>query len=131
MDYTATVDIETTHDVDEVLEMLTPYSGAVAESKIGYRAAFSFPATNLDDAYRSAMDITAPLGTTRAIEIAPTALLDADLDTIPHLVSISEAADMLSISVQAVHKRIKTGSLPARKVGNSWVIPLYSVLDSM
>lgn len=42
---------------------------------------------------------------------------------VPPLLSVSEVAERLGITRQAVMKRITTGSLPATKIGNAWVVP--------
>lgn len=131
MDYTATVDIETSLDVDSILEKVEPYSGAVADSKNGYRAVYTYPADNLDTAYSKAKQIAETIGEPYAIEITPSALIDKAGTDIPHLLSIAQAAEMLDISVQAIHKRLKVGTLTGVKVGNTWVIPLFSVIDAM
>lgn len=46
-------------------------------------------------------------------------------------VSISEAADMLSISRQRVHVLLKNGQLTGRMVGNAWIVARASVLERM
>lgn len=40
---------------------------------------------------------------------------------IPDLVSLQEAADLLGISKQAVHKRAEHGQLLGARAGNAWV----------
>ncbi|WP_431895898.1 helix-turn-helix domain-containing protein [Micromonospora haikouensis] len=40
---------------------------------------------------------------------------------IPDLVSLQEAADILGISKQAVHKRVEAAQLLGARVGNAWV----------
>lgn len=41
---------------------------------------------------------------------------------IPDLVSLAEAADILGVSRQAVHKMVMYGRLPAAQAGTTWVI---------
>ena len=41
---------------------------------------------------------------------------------IPALLSVAEAAEILGVHRNAVHKMIDTGRLPARKVGGTYVI---------
>jgi excisionase family DNA binding protein len=43
--------------------------------------------------------------------------------TDPSFVSVAEAAERLGITRQAVLKRIRTGRLPARKVGRNYIVP--------
>ncbi|MEV4521495.1 helix-turn-helix domain-containing protein [Micromonospora tulbaghiae] len=40
---------------------------------------------------------------------------------IPDLLSLQEAADLLGISKQAVHKRAERGQLLGARAGNAWV----------
>ncbi|WP_141014740.1 helix-turn-helix domain-containing protein [Nocardioides sambongensis] len=42
-------------------------------------------------------------------------------------ISVSEAADLLGVNRQRIHQRILEGSLPARRVGTQWTLPLSSV----
>jgi len=42
-------------------------------------------------------------------------------------VGTTEAAALLGISRQAVLKRIRAGTLPARKVGRNWVVPASAI----
>ncbi|MEW6880773.1 helix-turn-helix domain-containing protein [Trueperella pyogenes] len=130
MQYTATVDIETSLDIDDALELLAPYHGAIADSKGGYRAVFTYDADTLSEASVTAINIAETLGTPYAIETAPTDLVDSHTvnGDIPPLVSVSGAAELLGITAQAVNKRLKSGTLSGTKVGNTWVIPLHSVL---
>ncbi|VEI13202.1 helix-turn-helix domain-containing protein [Trueperella bialowiezensis] len=130
MQYTATVDVATNLDVDDALDRLAPYHGAIGESRNGYRAVFTYEADTLSEAVASATRIAETIGTPYAIETAPTDLVDSDTayGDIPPLVSVSEAAELLGITAQAVNKRLNSGTLPGRKVGNTWVIPLHSVL---
>lgn len=41
--------------------------------------------------------------------------------------SITEAAGILNVSRQRVHKMLETGKLEGRKVGNTWTVYRYSV----
>ena len=43
--------------------------------------------------------------------------------------SVSEAAALLGISRVAVHKRIITGKLKAKKIGHSYVIPASAITE--
>lgn len=49
--------------------------------------------------------------------------------TIPptELVSLTDAADMLDVTRQAVHKLLQSGKLDGRKVGNTWSVCRASV----
>lgn len=45
----------------------------------------------------------------------------------PALLSVAEAAAMLGVHPQRVQQRIRTGSLPAHKVGNQWILDAADV----
>lgn len=49
----------------------------------------------------------------------------------PYDTSISSAAKQLGITVQATHKRIKNGSLRARKINNHWLVDSESIAESL
>ncbi|WIK58871.1 helix-turn-helix domain-containing protein [Actinotignum urinale] len=133
MDYTATIHIETTMDVDDILEILTPYHPALGGTKGGCATTITFPADNFSQALTTAEAIGAKIGTPYAMDIAPTALLDSQPENqaMPELLSVSQTAEMLGITVQGVHDRIQRGKLGGVKVGSQWVIPLYSVLNNL
>ncbi|WP_461004555.1 helix-turn-helix domain-containing protein [Trueperella pyogenes] len=132
MDYTATATITTGLDIDTILDALTEYAGSIAETESGYRAVFSYPADNLHQATKTALTIAETVGTPTAITVTPTATVDHDTKhgQLPPVISVTEAANILNITTQAVHKRIKAGTLPATRVGNGWIIPLAAVLAS-
>ncbi|WP_367191799.1 helix-turn-helix domain-containing protein [Trueperella pyogenes] len=45
--------------------------------------------------------------------------------------SVTQAAETLGGSHQAINKRLNAGTLPGQKVGNMWVIPRHAVFASM
>jgi excisionase family DNA binding protein len=60
-------------------------------------------------------------------EIADAQWVDCTPTDEPDELSITEAAEILGVSRQAVHSLIKRGRLEARKVGNAWMISRNSV----
>lgn len=70
-------------------------------------------------------------GELRSLHVLPTADYDAlvdRLDAVPTL-SITEAAEQLGMSRQAVHKAIDAGRLRALDVGGRWVISESAVSE--
>ena len=58
------------------------------------------------------------------------AFFKGEVDVLPDergVYSITEAAGILDVSRQRVHKMIQDGKLDARKVGNTWTVYRYSV----
>lgn len=130
--YTAVVDVGTREHpdagrVDQVLDQLAPYAGAIGTSPTGLLSAtITFPAENLTQAATTAVLIaTEALGATA---VACSVMTTAEFDTrqgweaLPELVSPTEAAQILGVSRQAVQQRIDAGTLPAEQVGRSWVL---------
>lgn len=130
MDYTATVDVKTSLDVDEILDRLNPYEGTIGASKDGYRAIFTYPAANLTQAITTAQNTAASFGQPYAVAVAPADMVDKQVKhgSLEPLISVTQAAELLNISPQAVNHRLRAHTLPGAKVGNTWVIPLASVL---
>lgn len=133
MEYTATAHFATNIDVDDVIEMFAPYHGAIADSRDGYCAVYTVEAATLSDALTEAMTIASRAGTVYALGAESTDFTDDQLKhgQLPPLVSVTEAAEWLDISRQAVNERLQAGTLPGSKVGNTWVIPLYAVLANL
>lgn len=114
---------------DSILDALAPYSPAIAADETGLaEVVITFPADSLAQAVRTAGGLLDPLHPV-ALEVVPTALWDKRSDAIPvpDLLSVSEAADRLGVSRQAVLQRIESGSLPATRIGSAWAIPAGSV----
>ncbi|MEK8226712.1 helix-turn-helix domain-containing protein [Oerskovia sp. M15] len=95
-------------------------------------AEITLPAESLRQAATTALAI-AETGAVRAaldgadvlaLEVLPTAEFDQrnGLDPMPELVSVTEAAEELDVSRQAVLQRLESGSLPGTKVGKTWVV---------
>jgi excisionase family DNA binding protein len=63
------------------------------------------------------------------LEVVPTVMWDrrAGLTPVPSLVTVTEAAQRLGVSRQAVLERINSGSLPAVRIGTGWAIAASAV----
>ncbi|MDY5151351.1 helix-turn-helix domain-containing protein [Actinotignum urinale] len=122
--------IKTAWDIDRLVDYFDAYGGAVTDGRDGYRATFSIEADTLDGAYSETCTVVATAGELLSVAIAPAEWVEYDIlhGKIPELVSVPQAANMMEISQQAVHKRIKAGTLPATKVGGTWVLSLGTVL---
>ncbi|OYO16651.1 DNA-binding protein [Enemella dayhoffiae] len=114
---------------DRVHEQFRRYSPATAGGRDGRaQVIITLPATTLEQATQTATALLVegedwpaePCG----LEVLTTELYDrlGGFTLMPDLVSISEAAEQLGISRQAVLQRIESGRLPASKVGSAWVI---------
>ncbi len=120
-------------DIDQVMDQLEPYHPAVGTSPRGYPdAQISLPAETLAQACTTAIAVvSAAYGGAAAVacEILTEAEFDArqGWETVPDLVSVSEAAVLLGVTRQAVLQRIGTKSLPATKIGRDYAIPRAAV----
>lgn len=131
--YTAVVETAIKEiDLDEAIDKLVAadVSPSLSQSPSGYyRARISVAGESLMSAMAAAAAIVQDALGVPAVgayvhEDGSTRTSDL---TIPELVSVSEAADMLQVSRQAVLQRIGTGSLPASKVGREYAIPASAV----
>ncbi len=119
--------------VDDVLDTLGDYGAVVSRSPRGRaEIVITVPAASLRQAITTALalfdDALAAHGHVTAVEAMTTREFDEraqlpDVPDIPELLSITETAERLEVSRQAVHQRIESGSLPATRVGSTWVIP--------
>lgn len=112
---------------DDLIDALTGYSPAIGLSERGWvEVIISVPATDLRQAFTTATALVAqatPLEQL-VVEVMTTDEFDArlGLDPVPELVSVTEAADILGVTRQAVLQRLDAGTLPGRRVGNAWVV---------
>ena len=133
MDYTATANITTSMDMEDIMDTLETYAPSLSESKEGYRIIYTYPANTIEQALDTAYAIAKTVGTPYAVATAPTDLINADTESgaMPPLLSATQAAEMLGITPQAIKKRIKAGTLSGTKVGNMWVVPMASALSQV
>ncbi|MFV0428404.1 MAG: helix-turn-helix domain-containing protein [Arachnia sp.] len=80
-------------------------------------------AANLTQANATARAVLAEFRDGVRLDVMTTAEYDRGDEPIPELLSLTEAAERLGVSRQAIQSRIHYGSLPARKVGHIWAIP--------
>lgn len=120
-------------DVDQVMDQLENYHAAIGTSPRGYAdAQISLPAESLAQACTTAIAVvSAAFGGAPAVavEILTEAEFDArqGWETVPELLSVTEAAERLGVSRQAVLQRIASKSLPATKIGRDYAIPRAAV----
>jgi excisionase family DNA binding protein len=119
-------------DVDAWMEVLGQYRGAPSMSVRGFREASLFvPAETLAQATSTAVAVVSSMYGAKAI--AAEVMTEKEFDaregwmTLPELISVSEAAELLGVSRQAVLDRIRRGTLQAEKVGDSYVIPRHQL----
>jgi len=141
-DYNLTVEITSrfTADVaEELLDALADYHPAVGRSPRGrVEVIVTLPAADLRQAIATGLAVlerAAHPAKVTCVEAMTTKEFDARTDAlnpveIPELVSITEAADALGVSRQAVHQRIEAGTLPAAQIGKTWVIPKSAIAQA-
>lgn len=132
MTWNATITLPTRYQtiteewVDLVHERLTAYHTVTAADPGGLTSVIiTFPADTLAQATTTALAVTAFLGEPAGIEVLATAEFDrrAGLLTVPDLLSVTEVAERLGVSRQAVLQRIESGSLQGIRVGSTWAVP--------
>lgn len=120
-------------DVDKVMDQLENYHAAIGTSPRGYAdAQISLAAESLAQACSTAIAVvTAAFGRPAiACEVLTEAEFNAreGWEPTPELVSVTEAAEILGVSRQAVAQRIQSKSLPATKIGRDYAIPRSAVI---
>lgn len=131
MDYNATLTIPTIPDtdddtIDQILTDLTDYHPALAWPRTGETSVIiTLPAVTLRQAIATSLALAASAHLdVRAITVEETRRFDllADQTEVPPLVGVTEAAQILGVTAQAVRQRIKTGSLRGIRVGDAWAL---------
>ncbi|MCR6703170.1 MAG: excisionase family DNA-binding protein [Cellulomonas sp.] len=137
--YNARVDLDRPapagHDdewTDHVLAELAGHSAAVSRALDGRTTIdLTLPADSLRQAVTTALALVThatgaePVG----LEVITTESFDRrhGAEPVGRLLSVTEAANALGVSRQAVLQRIESGSLPASRVGNAWALPASAV----
>ena len=131
--YNATI---TTHpltetDINHHLNTLTPYHVAISNPRAGEgQIVITIPADTLTQAITTTQAIATSAGITiDALTIETTERFDTLANEIPmpKLISVTEAAQLLKISRQAILQRITAHTIPATKIGDTWAIPRASI----
>lgn len=113
---------------DDVLDALAGYSAVVSRDPRGHTTIdLTLPAESVRQAVTAALALvaTAARGAqVTGIEVITTEAFDErEAQTaVPALVSVTEAANILGTTRQAVLQRLTTGGLRGEKVGSTWVL---------
>lgn len=118
--------------VDEVMEGLADHAGVIGRNGRGrLELVMTVPAAGLRQAATTGLAVAEAAlgrhGEVASFEVMTTREYDARADAVevpevPELLSLSQTAELLGITRQAVHNRIATGALPAVRVGATWVV---------
>lgn len=131
--YTARIELDTrAGDPHVIADALGDYDVDVRRTLHGRpEVVLTLPADNLRQAITTAMAVTA--GATGfdviALEAMPTREHQerSGLPPVPPLLSVTEAAEEIGVSPQAVRLRLEAGTLPGTKVGATWVVPAAAI----
>lgn len=132
--YNATVELDTREPVDHarIVDALADYSPAVSTSMTGRpEITLSTPAASLRQAVTTALAAveTATGRTVLSVDAMPSTEFDvrAGFDVIPEMLSVTDAAVELGVTRARVIQLISAGTLAAKKVGSTWVLPTSAV----
>ncbi|WP_087507942.1 helix-turn-helix domain-containing protein [Cellulomonas iranensis] len=118
---------------DRVLDHLVGFGPVVSRGMHGGTTLdVTIPAADVRQAVTVALALTADAtggAQVVGIEVLTTAEFDRrnGLAPVPDLLSVTEAAETLGVSRQAVLQRLELGTLPGTKVGTTWAIPTSAV----
>ena len=120
---------------DTLLKALAPYGGEPDVSPRGFRSAtITLPAENIAQACTTAAAVVSSVygGATPIVVEAMTTQeftkREGWVDPPSELISVTEAAEILHASRQAVLEGIRRKSLPAERVGHTYVLPRDAVV---
>ena len=117
--------------IDSLVAVLADYHGALTSPRIGEtQIILTYPADNALQAVQTASAVAALHGIeVEALKVETTERFDrlAEEIVVPPLVGVTEAAQILGVSPQAVRYRLASGSLQGMRVGDSWAIPRAAV----
>lgn len=116
----------------DLLDALADFGPALTESlRRRTQVIITVQADSLRGASTAALSIVEGTGHAPVtVQLMPTAEYDATagmIDAPARLYSVTEAAELLGVTPQAIRARIKTGSLPATRIGESWAVPAVLV----
>lgn len=117
---------------EELVEGLAHIHPAVGQSDRGWVSiTVSLPAEHVSQAIALALAAVEQVAGRGVVAVTGMTEEESDAregwETLPELVSVTEAADALDVSRQAVLDRISRGTLPATKIGRDYAIPRAAV----
>lgn len=136
MQYNASVELTASPDdetvVARIFDQLAEHHVAIGATPTGgMDVILTLEATNLRQATVTALALVQAAGLVASgISVLPTTEFDirAGMANVPPLLSLVQVAERLNVSRQAVLSRIKHGTLPGVRVGNSWAVPAAAVI---
>lgn len=126
--YNITADVAASeHDGEHIIDALEGYHPAVMHAGNRATIIMTLPAEDTRQAVRTALAVLQSNVDRELLSLEVMTTEDFDrregFDVVPELVAVSEAAEILGTSRQAVQQQIDRGRfLTARKVGPTWVI---------
>ena len=120
--------------IDQLLDDLAPYHPATGRSLLGrIELIITLPAENLTQALSSGLAVLERAAGEPVVVIEAMATTDFDallgVEPTQRMLSVTEAAEQLGVSRQAILQRIDAGTLPATRVGRAWSIPESAIRD--
>lgn len=134
--HTIVVDLDeknpTAARAEELLEQLQHLHAAVGQSPRGWLSVtVSVPGEHVAQAVVLALAAVEQAAGRAVVAVSAMTEEEADAregwETLPELVSVTEAAELLGVSRQAVLDRVRRGTLQATKIGRDYAIPRAAV----
>ena len=115
--------------LDNLMDQFEEYHPAIAASPLGWaEAIITVEAETLRQALVTALAVAG--GQVVSITGMTTEEFDrrpADVERIPELLSVGQAASALGISAQAVRQKLAAGALAGTKVDGTWWLPAAAI----
>lgn len=113
----------TAADVDQLMDALAAYHPSISTSPHGYLTAhISVPAENIAQAATTALAVVSQATGADAITLELLTEIEFDqrqgYTTVPDLIGVADAAEILHVSPQRVRQMIDEGKLAAHRIGD-------------
>ena len=110
--------------VDKLIEQFIDFHPAVSTSILGWtEVTITVQAETLRQAIATALGLAGEVVSITAMTTAEFDRRPVEVERLPDLLSVSEMAEQLGVSRQAVLQRIESGTLPAVRIGKAWALP--------
>lgn len=109
---------------DELIESFQDFHPAISTSPLGWaEVIITVQAESLRQAIATGLGLAGDVVSVTAMTTVEFDRRPAEVEHVPDLLSVSEMADQLGVSRQAVLQRIEAGTLPAVRIGKTWALP--------
>ena len=110
-------------DVDELMDTFGEFHANIGTSRLGWtEVTITVPAESLRQALTIALALAGDVVSVEGMTSAEFDKRPVSVDRMPGVLSVTEAAQRLGVSRQAIQQRIDAHTLPGFQVGKTWAV---------